>query len=324
MAGLRWYKMAADALASPKLIVSSRGAKLLYWYILGRNAARAEDGFVPERELTYNAARPFTLEDSEESHTQILKECVENDLIVFDAKKCGFWIKGWGEEWAPPESGASRQARYRKNKQTRDEVTGSDVTRDVTPVMGVEKVTPRREEKRIDKNRKEETGLGGSKGGGSPPAAPVQRNGKSKRKPPVAEVRSAAEFVVGKFNTYFGTRKRPETWIDPIGKALAAGFTPLLMAGACWGAWQTCEDSPEVLANFTPGSVLRLKSREGKTTLAQWLERADELWANNNGHDVAPWRSDEKKKTDDDRIREPGNPVHVAMRQMFDAHGSDA
>ena len=104
-----------------------------------------------------------------------------------------------------------------------------------------------------------------------------------------SEVESAADYFLDGFNSYFGQARQPRAWLDDVRKALAAGYTADEMRGAAWGAKQRCADSPDVLRNFRPSTVLRLKSREGKTTLPQWLELADEVWDELNPGKPAPW-----------------------------------
>lgn len=106
-----------------------------------------------------------------------------------------------------------------------------------------------------------------------------------------SEVQAAASYFLEGFNSYFGQARQPRAWLDDVRKALAAGYTPAQMRGAAWGAKQRCADSPDVLKNFRPSTVLRLKSREGKTTLPQWIELADETWDELNPGDPAPWRT---------------------------------
>lgn len=119
-----------------------------------------------------------------------------------------------------------------------------------------------------------------------------REEGKKGRK---IQYRAVAEYFFEGFNRYFGRRCRPEAWLDDIGKAVRAGYTQEQMRGAAWGAWQSCAGSPEVLRNFKPSTVLRLKSREGKTTLPQWLERAEELWREQHGAKPAPWHPQDEQ-----------------------------
>jgi len=161
----------------------------------------------------------------------------------------------------------------------------------------------------------------------APAPAPARVYGpaeKARKKPPAkskSEITDAAEFFIGKFNRYFGRRARVATWLDDVAKAHRAGYTKHQMAGAAWGAWQRCADSPDVMANFKPSTILRLKSREGKTTLPQWLEIAEDEWRSTWKQKPMPWREDENgdRQSDeppDAKSAELARGVQVALRAV--------
>lgn len=101
--------------------------------------------------------------------------------------------------------------------------------------------------------------------------------------------------AIGAFNKYFEQARDPAAWNNEVRKALAAGFTEEEIRGAFWGAFTRCAKDAEVVANFTPGSVLRLRSREGKTVLPQWLEIANEEWGRRNPGKPCPWKQTEEE-----------------------------
>lgn len=96
--------------------------------------------------------------------------------------------------------------------------------------------------------------------------------------------------AVGTFNRLFERKFKPGTYADLCKKAFKAGYTAEQLKAAAWAAQNQCADSPEVLANFTPKSVWRLKSRDCKTTLQEWLDQAEELWPKRYGSKPMPWR----------------------------------
>jgi hypothetical protein len=114
----------------------------------------------------------------------------------------------------------------------------------------------------------------------NPPSPP--KGGKSKRTrpkgPPEAEVKEAAKVFIESFNRNFGRRVRPDTYLDAVRSAMRAGFSLPQLRAAQWAAAQYYADWPEGLKNFTPMTILRLKSREGRNCLPQWFGLADELW----------------------------------------------
>jgi len=100
---------------------------------------------------------------------------------------------------------------------------------------------------------------------------------------------AVAEGLIGDFNRYFGRSYQAVRWTELVTKALKAGYTQAEIKGAFWGAAQSCSGSPEVLANFTPKSVLRLRSRGDGTTLPEWVEVARQEWEKEHPGKPNPW-----------------------------------
>ena len=97
-------------------------------------------------------------------------------------------------------------------------------------------------------------------------------------------------IVTADFNRLFERRIQPTTYREIALKAFKAGYSVALVKAAQWGAYQRCKASPEVLKNFTPKTVWRLKSRDSKTTLPEWLDIAEQEWRDQHGGKPMPWR----------------------------------
>jgi hypothetical protein len=76
---------------------------------------------------------------------------------------------------------------------------------------------------------------------------------------------------------------KTSTYKDEYKKARAK-FSALEIRAASWAASRMDD---EVRDNCTPKTILRLKGK--KTTLPQWLEKANELWARDKPGEVPPW-----------------------------------
>jgi hypothetical protein len=110
-----------------------------------------------------------------------------------------------------------------------------------------------------------------------------REEGKKGRKktplPPKGEVAEATQVFTASFNRFFDRHTRGGNGTQAlVRKALKRGYTPEHLKAACWAARSKCDGAPEVLENFEPKSILRLSAREGMS-LPDWLEKADELWA---------------------------------------------
>jgi hypothetical protein len=112
-----------------------------------------------------------------------------------------------------------------------------------------------------------------------PVTAPAPRKKKTPHKPPKGEVAEATRAFTASFNRFFDRHTRGGNGTQAlVRKALKRGYTPEQLKAACWAARSKCDGSPHVLENFEPKSILRLTAREGMS-LPDWLEKADELWA---------------------------------------------
>jgi len=120
-----------------------------------------------------------------------------------------------------------------------------------------------------------------------PPLSP--HGGRKPNGIPEKAVREAAAYVIDKFNDYFKQDRKPAAWLDDVRRALKSGYSPKEQAAACFGCWQTCNDSAAVLRNCSPHTALRLKHREGKQCLPQWVEHAEILWREKNRNADYPW-----------------------------------
>jgi hypothetical protein len=166
--------------------------------------------------------------------------------------------------------------------------------------------------KQAEKGRK-----GGKKGKGKPKrrsskanvkqmlnkaeAKPKQSRSKAKAYSPTltpdpAPALTDAEQVISKWNTYFAerlgsSRRSPSAWAEHVAKALGAGYTVGQCQAACYGLYESMRNAEkDFIDRCDPATALRLRSRDGKKCLPQWIEAAEIAWREQQGGSMAyPW-----------------------------------
>jgi hypothetical protein len=106
----------------------------------------------------------------------------------------------------------------------------------------------------------------------------------------------ATEAVISKWNTYFSerlgsSRRSPSAWAEHVAKALGAGYTVGQCQAACYGLYESMRNAEkDFIDRCDPATALRLRSRDGKKCLPQWIEAAEIAWREQQGGSMAyPW-----------------------------------
>ena len=148
-----WCRVDLNYFSNPKTIELSDKAKLAYIYILCRNGDGDHDGIVPNREV-FGKAFCVLLGCSDAEREDLTAELTRHRMIVSDAENVT--IVGWDDTWRRAKTGTERSRKSRARKTRNGSATPCNAlpVADATP--GATNATPRGEERREDKNRKEE------------------------------------------------------------------------------------------------------------------------------------------------------------------------
>lgn len=114
---------------------------------------------------------------------------------------------------------------------------------------------------------------------------------------PEPEALEAADEVVGAFNRSFRRNLGARSWIKPIARAIAAGYTVAELRGAVWWAANEWANDDEQRRARDPGTIVKLQSSQGYRCLPQYLSLADELWREAK-QGPAPWWVDGQPRKD--------------------------